>query len=125
MQHAQILVYGIEGKLADTLRTLAQDHAVWFREVRHPKTCLNLLRRGGAAALVLKVGRDLEQELSLLARVTWLFPETASLLVGDSDNPSLVGLLWELGAHYVLCPPQPIEWLPDLVRGFLPARTSA
>jgi hypothetical protein len=48
-----------------------------------------------------------------------LFPETATIVVCDADNPAVVGLAWDLGAKFVLHPPQIRELLPDVVAGFL------
>ncbi len=122
MQHTQVLVYESDGKLAAGLKELAQQLGFRLREIRQEKACLNLLRRGGPGVLVLKVGRDLERELRLLERAGWLFPESAVIVVGDSHYPGLAGLAWDLGARFVLFPPQPLELLPDLVRSFLPSQ---
>ncbi len=120
MKLAQVLVYEADGKLAEILGPLRQTRGLRLREVRQVQACLGWLRRRGPGVLVVKLGRDLERELTLLERVTWLFPDTATLVVGDSANPALAGLAWDLGARYVLFPPQPIELLPELVQGFLP-----
>jgi hypothetical protein len=64
---------------------------------------------------VLKVGRDLLQELTLLDRISWLYPDTATVVIGDSDNPVLVGLIWDLGATVVLFPPLPRYALIDVI----------
>jgi DNA-binding NtrC family response regulator len=120
MHHTQLLAFGLEGRLADMLRELAQGRALWLREVRHVKTCLNLLRRRGAEVLVLRLGKNLDQELTLLEQVTHLFPTTRTIVVGPTDNQQLAALAWDLGAAYVLFPPQPVETIRDVVRGFLP-----
>ena len=120
MHQAQLLVFGLEGRLADVLRELAESRSLWLREVRHVKTCLNLLRQGGAGVLVLKLGNNLDLELSLLEQAAYLFPTTRIIVVGPADNPPLAGLAWDLGAAYVLFPPQPIESIRDVVLGFLP-----
>jgi DNA-binding NarL/FixJ family response regulator len=125
MHHAQLLAYGLEGRLADVLQELAQGRALWLREVRHVKTCLNLLRRGGAGVLVLRLGKNLDQELSLVEQVTRQFPTTRTIVVGNADNPPLAALAWDLGAAYVLFPPQPVEWIRELVQGFLPGGPEA
>src|SRR5438105_3332318 len=109
MQHAQIVAFGLEGRLADVLQELTTGRALWLRESRHVKTCLNLLRRGGATVLVLRFGKNLDQELTLLDQVAHLFPATRTIVVGPTDNPPLAALAWDLGAAYVLFPPQPIE----------------
>lgn len=122
MQHTQVLVYESDGKLAAGLEDLAHQHGFRVREIRQEKACFNLLRRGGAGVLVLKIGRDLEREVRLLERASWLFPETAIIVVGDTNYPGLAGLAWDLGARFVLFPPQPLELLPELVRSLLPAK---
>jgi hypothetical protein len=63
----------------------------------------------------------LERELLLLERVSWLFPDVSTVVVGDTENPVLAGLAWDLGASSVLFPPLPLEQLPDLVAGWLAA----
>lgn len=120
MNRAQIFVYGGEGRLAGQLQELAQLRSLWVRDVRHVKSCLNLLRQGGAGVLVLRVGSHLEQELALLAQVKQLFPETSIIVVGVTDHPTLAGLCWDLGAAYVLFPPEPLEKLTEVIHGFLP-----
>lgn len=125
MRHAQVLVWGGSEPMLEGLRALAQDRNVWLREVRHQKTCLNLIRQGGPGVLVLWVGRDLEEELATLAEVSRLFPEQATIVAGDVAHPTLAALAWDLGARYVLFPPEPLEWLPDLVRACLPDSASA
>ena len=119
MHHAQLIAYGVEGRLAELLSELAHAASLWLREVRHFKTCLSLLRRG-AGVLVLRVGKDLDKELTLLEQVTHLFPKTKTIIVGPVDNPALAGLAWDLGAAYVLLPPQPLEAIGEIVCGFLP-----
>src|SRR6202045_4917806 len=120
MHRAQVLAFGLEGRLAEDLRELARERALWLREVRHVKTCLNLLLRGGAAVLVLRLGRNLDREMALLEQVTHLFPTTRTIVVGPVDNQPLAALAWDLGAAYVLFPPQPVERIRDVVLGFLP-----
>jgi DNA-binding NtrC family response regulator len=124
MQQTQVLVYENDGKLAESLKDLAQAHGFRLREIRQEKACFNLLHRGAPGVLVLKVGRDLERELRLLERISWLFPQTEVIAVGHRHYPGLAGLAWDLGACFVLFPPQPLELLPELVRSFLPAKGS-
>ncbi len=122
MHRAQVLAYGIEGRLADQFRGLAQAQGWWFRPLRHTQACLNLLRQSGPAVFVLKIGRDLERELTLLERVSWLFPETAAIVIGASDDLLLAGLAWDLGAKCVMLPPSSFELLAETVQGFLPVK---
>jgi hypothetical protein len=118
MRHAQIIACGLEGRLADLMREIAQTKEAWLREVRQSKTALNLLRKG-AGLLVLSLGKNLDQELSALERVSLFFPAAKSIVVGPVENHSLAALVWDLGAAYVLFPPQPIEQLRPVVLGFL------
>jgi hypothetical protein len=119
MRRAQVVVFETEGRLAELLRPTAQTHGWWLRELRHAPGCLEVLRRSGPGLLVLKVGSQLEAELTLLERVTWLCPDTVSVVVSDIDNAALTGLAWDLGAAFVLCPPLPREHLPELVTGLM------
>src|SRR5207302_10003826 len=109
MRRLQLVAFGLEGRLADELREVARERALWLREVRHAKTCLNLLRRDGAGVLILRLGNNLEREMALLEQVTYLFPTTRTIVVGPADNQPLAALAWDLGAAYVLFPPQPVE----------------
>src|SRR5262249_4929443 len=88
----------------------------------HVKSCVNLLRKGGADLLVLKLGKHLEQELSLLEQVSELFPATATIVIGNTDHPQLAALAWELGARHVLFPPEPVEKIAGILKGFLPEK---
>ncbi|MCI0457737.1 MAG: hypothetical protein L0Z62_12265 [Gemmataceae bacterium] len=119
MRYPQVLVYETDGLLAGLLRRAEKSRAWSLREPRRLESCLRLLRRGGPSVLVLKLGRDLEQELALLERVHARFPETATVVVGDLDYPQLAGLAWDLGAAYVVFPPLPRTLLPELVAGLL------
>jgi len=122
MHHAQVLVYEADGKLAASLSQLAGQRGFRLRELRKVEACLGSLRRHGAGVLVIKLGRDLERELTLLERVSWLYPDTATIVVGETANLALAGLAWDLGASFALFPPQPLELLPELVDGFLPKK---
>jgi hypothetical protein len=119
MRYPQVLVYESDGRIAALLRGPAGEQKWTLREPRQPGACLRLLQRDGPSVLVLKVGRNLERELALLDQITWLFPSTATVVVTDTDNAVLAGLAWDLGARYVLSPPQPRDQLPSLVAGLL------
>lgn len=124
MRHAQVLVYESDGRLADLLRPRAEAGRWRLRELRHLDACLSLLQRGGGSVLVLKVGRDLEQELALLERAARLFPDVPAVVVGDTNHPALAGLVWDLGARCVLFPPLLRDLLPDVVAGLLGTPTA-
>lgn len=119
MRQAHVVVYEPDGRVAERLRELSERHGFVVREVRHGDACLNTLSRFGPGLVILKVGRDLERELSLLEQLAALHPVAPVIVVGDSDNPTLEGLCWDLGARYVLFPPQSIELLRELAPAFV------
>lgn len=126
MRSPRLLVYETDGRLAALLRETARARALALREPRRPEACLRLLR-GGPGVLVLKLGRDPTPELLLLERVTWLCPDAATVVVGDAEHAPFAATAWDLGAAYVLLPPQPRDRLPEVVAGLLgvPARQPA
>jgi hypothetical protein len=119
MRRAQVVVYEADGRLADGLREAAQKQGWWLRELRHADAAIGLLHAGGLGVLIVKLGRDLERELSLLEMVNWQFPEIATVAVGDSANAPLEELAWDLGARLVLFPPAPRLLLAEVVAGLL------
>jgi DNA-binding NarL/FixJ family response regulator len=120
MHHPQVLVVESDGRLATELRELANKKHRWaLREPRQQESCLRLLRRGGPAVLVIKVGKDIEQELALIEQVSSRYPDTRIVALGDVENPTLADLIWNLGVSFVLFPPQPRERLKDLVESLM------
>jgi hypothetical protein len=119
MRHPQLLVYESDGRLAGVLRPLAEKNKWLLREPRQLSACLRLFGRGGPGVLVLRAGRNLERELATLEQVSWLYPDAATVLVGDGDQAWLAGLAWDIGVSYVLLPPQMRERLSELVTGLM------
>jgi DNA-binding NarL/FixJ family response regulator len=119
MRFRQILVYETDGRIAELLRRENKARTAVVREPRRLDTCLRLLEEGGPGVLILRLGRDFMRELSLLDQITWLYPETATIVIGDSAAPPLLDLVWDLGAGLVLpyCPAG--RALNEIVRGFL------
>ncbi len=119
MRYPQLLICESDGRLARLLEQPAESRHWSLRQPRRPEACLRLLRRGGPSVLLLKLGHDPIPELTLLERVAWLYPETRTIVVGDTEQAALTDLAWDLGAAYVLFPPLPQEWLVDLITGLL------
>jgi DNA-binding response OmpR family regulator len=115
MRHAQVIVCEPDLRLGDLLRECTAKHGWRLRHVRDASSVVGLLRGGAASVVVLKTGRDLEREFATLERISRLFPETATVVVGDADHPALAALAWDLGARYVLFAPLPRELLPEIV----------
>jgi hypothetical protein len=125
MKHSALIALGCEDRLADLLGGWAGERAIAFHAVQQDKACLNLVRKNLAAAVVLRIGRDLDKELSLIERLGDWFPETPVFVSLDADQPELAALCWDLGARYVLAPPQPLEKLLGILEGFLGAGPSS
>jgi hypothetical protein len=121
VQHTQLLVYESDGRLAALLRPLAESNAWFLRQPRQTEACLRLLERGGPAVLVVRAGRDLEQELSLVDLVRFRHPDVHVVLVCGAEHARLVGLAWDLGASWVCLFPQPAGDLATVIAGLLGA----
>jgi hypothetical protein len=147
MRQPRVLVYENDGRLAAQLRDAAQGRRDrkeprWtLHECRQADGCVELLRPGGRGVLVLKlasprqpavaleeqdpaeeaaaVERAVVRELTLLERISRLCPEAATVVVADADHAHLAALCWDLGAAYVFAPPQPRDWLPEVIAGLL------
>jgi len=57
--------------------------------------------------------------LELLADVHERCPDTAAVVVGDAEDVPLTNLAWDLGASYVLMPPQSRQMLLEIVIGLM------
>jgi hypothetical protein len=115
MRHPQVVVYEIDGRLAQSLRERVRACRWALREPRQRESCLGLLRDGNPTVFVMKVGARLEAELRTLERVHASRPDARSVVVGDLQNETLADLAWDLGASFVLFPPMPHEWLGEIV----------
>ena len=120
MRHAQLITYGIEDAAAEPLQKLVQDRGVAVRITRNAKSCLNLLRQGAVGVLLLRVGRHLDTEFSLLLHATQQFPRVQIVVWMDADHPRLAGLAWDLGARAVSSYGPDDERLRDIIRRLLP-----
>lgn len=120
MRQTQVLAHNVAGPSAERLRELARAGRFRLRETSQLSACANLVRSDPPSVLVLVLGRDVERELALLEETHALLPDTATIVIGEADNPVLAGLAWELGATFALFPPTPIEWLGELIQGMLP-----
>ena len=118
MRYPQVVVFESDGKLAVLLRPLAEQRRWPLRESRRPDACLRLLA-GGPAVVVIRVGRDLEGEFTLLEQARRHSPEPRCVVVCDAEHPRLAGLAWDLGADCVLHPSLARDLLPDVVAGLM------
>src|SRR4051794_28341684 len=111
MRQAQLLVFEADGRLAQLLRPSVERQGWRLRELRRADSIAEVLCEGGPV-LVLKLGRDLYEELAVLEQVTWAYPETATVVISNADHVELTALLWDLGAACVLLPSDLLAELP-------------
>jgi hypothetical protein len=119
MRAPQIIVYESERWIAELLSGTAE---VWqwpLRELRDESAIVRALRQGGPSVLIVGVGDDVERDLSLLGRLTWLCPDARAVAVSGVTSADLTGLAWDLGATYVLAPPLPRDALLSVVLGLM------
>ena len=121
MKHPQIVIFESDGQLAAYLDETAKRHKWLLRESRQAPACLNLLRAGGPGMLVLKVGRNLVRELSVLDEVHAALPDVPVIVAGETEDDALQALAYDLGAVYVLQPPEPRQHLAELVEHLMRA----
>ncbi len=119
MRAPQIVVYESERGIAELLRGTAEVWGWPLRELRDEAALVRALRQGGPSVLVVEVGGDVERDLALLGRLTWLCPEAMAVAVSAAGGAELAGLAWDLGADYVLAPPLPRDALLSLVLGLM------
>jgi DNA-binding NarL/FixJ family response regulator len=115
MHYPQLLIYETDRRLAMPLQRVADKNNWLLREPRQPSAVLRLLDRGGPGVFLLRLSRDVEREMALLEQVSWLHPDTASILVADNEHRGLAGLAWDLGVRWVLLPPHTREQLEEIV----------
>ena len=119
MRFPQLIVYETDGRLARILEATAGTHRWALRQPRRVESCLQLLRQAEPALVVVKVENDLESAFTLVERTAWLFPGVAVVVVLDRDEAMLCELAWDLGAAFVVAPPQPRERLLDVVASLM------
>jgi len=127
MKHPQVVVYESDGSLAGQVRRLAGENSWLVRECRRSDACLELISEARPSVLLLRLERDLQEGLTLLARSAERAPDCPVVLVSDvkmegaEQRAQLSALAMDLGARYVLFPPLQTLVIEDLVSGLLSA----
>ncbi|MFO0876783.1 MAG: hypothetical protein U0840_05365 [Gemmataceae bacterium] len=119
MRYPQLIVFESDGRLAAQLAPLSTLRGWPLREPHRAESVLSLLETDNPSVVVIRCGRDLERELSLLERVSLEAPAACSILVVDQAHPRLYSLGWQLGASFLLSPRQARDHLIDLVDAHL------
>ena len=119
MRSAELLAHGIEEPLGSRLAAWTLDHGLWYRPVERRAALRNLLAKGSRGILVIRLGRDLVDELHLVRDVADSYPEVMIVALGDVDHPLLEGMAYDLGANAVLFPPRGVEELFEMLSGWV------
>jgi DNA-binding NtrC family response regulator len=119
VRHPQLLIFQGDARMTALLEPAAEAARWWLRKPGDLAECLEVLPRGGPSVLVLRLGRDLEGELTALERVHRLFPDAAVVVVGDAEQASIAGIAWDLGARFVHFPPLDRDMLREVVAGLM------
>lgn len=114
MRSAELISLGIDGPLEGKLAAWTLDHGMHHRPVSKPAVARQLLEKGSRGVLLVRVGRDLVDEMELIR--TAADHGVAAIVMGDLEHPHLEGLAYDLGAHAVLFPPRPVEDLFEALR---------
>ncbi len=114
MRRAELITYGMDDAAAEALQARVRDRGIAVRVTRDPQACQRLAR-DGSGVLLLRVGKNLDEEFTLLARAAQMFPHIASVVWGDADHPRLAALAWDLGARAVLLPPPDPDALHQVI----------
>jgi hypothetical protein len=131
MRYPQLVVFEHDGRLAWLLKDICATQRWSLKETRQVEGCLRLLRTGGPAILITRIAgktnkeqpaeetereqKDLERSFVLIDRAHWLRPDAAIVAVSELEDAALTALAWDLGASYVLAPPQLVGALPELI----------
>lgn len=111
----QIVLFESDRKLISLLAPLASRNGWLLREPRRIEAASELLANGGPNVLIVRCGRDLDREITLLDRTTRTSPATCSIVIIERDYQRLVSLAWDLGARFVITPDQAREYLTELL----------
>ncbi len=123
MRFPQIVVFESDGVLAANLQPLAKETRWLVREPKQVPACLDLLRESGPKVLLLRLGRHLIRELTLLDEASSTNADVPVIVVCDNDDPALLSVAMDLGASYVLMPPLTRHILPELIEKVMRAQS--
>lgn len=141
MRYPQVIVFERDGRCAWLLKELCAERRWSLRESRQVEGCLRLLRGGGPVLLVVRIvdrpgkepsAEEREQErklreraFQLIDRAAALRPDITIVAVSEQVEPALAALAWDLGAAYVLTPPEPLSNLRALAGHFMTPATAS
>ena len=117
VRHPQVIVKRAKTCSRECSNKLTHTRRWSLREVRQRR---HIWKRsaGGPTGTGAESRSEYEQELSLLAELTATSPDVATVVVGESHHISMGRRRWVLGAQYVMLPPQPGNWLAEIIAPF-------
>lgn len=126
MRHPQLVILDSDGWLARQLADLAAESQWLVRDPKTPKAALALLRDPRPSVFLIRVepnesGAD---AFVSIAEASRLHPDVAIVVVSDlkvpdADRIAWTGLLFDLGARFVLFPPLAKSVLEDVASGLM------
>ena len=125
MKLPQVVIYESDGFLAAQTRRLAKENGWLVRESRRPDSCVGLVSEVRPSVLLIRLGGDLQDGLSLLCDVVTTAPDCPVILVCDAKlegadlRAQLSALAFDLGARYIIFPPLQQPVIEDLVSGLM------
>ena len=131
MRHPQLVILDSDGWLARQLADLAAESQWLVRDPKTPKAALALLRDPRPSAFLIRVepapaGSTVppDEAFASIAEASRLHPDVAIVVVSDlkvpdADRIAWTGLLFDLGARFVLFPPLAKSVLEDVASGLM------
>ncbi|MFQ3593429.1 MAG: hypothetical protein SNJ82_09635 [Gemmataceae bacterium] len=100
MKRPMLLLWEAEESLASRLRGSISLSRWLLRQPHREEELLAEAMQACPGVVVLRLGHDVERELTLLSRLTMALPDLAVVVL--TDDETLAGLGWDLGAYAVL-----------------------
>ncbi len=126
MRHPQLVILDSDGWLARQLADLAAESQWLVRDPKTPKAALALLRDPRPSVFLIRVepNEGPADSFASIAEAGRLHPDVAIVAVSDlklpdADRIAWTGLLFDLGAHFVLFPPLAKPVLEDVTSGLM------
>lgn len=115
MRSAELLTLGVDRALSAKLASWTRDRGVWHRPLEHAAALRSLVRKGSRGVALVRLGRNLTDEFSLVHELADHFPDVAVVVLGDLDHPLLQGLAYDLGAAAVVFRPRGADELFEIL----------
>jgi hypothetical protein len=119
VRHPQVLAYDQDGRLFPLLKPFREEARWAVRSISRLESCLDPGGSPEPTVLVMKPGRKPEKDMATLERLTGHDPNLQAVVIVEENQAGLAALAWDLGAAFVLFPPQVPVHLQEVVRGLM------